>query len=173
MRNVSTWSDRSKKLPSTSCLLGIRKSNKHCSKVVSVCWRKNTRKTRVTDTRVHDDMVPWALRALGTKMGDGPTRQGLVTISLCLPKVNVRLADSLKHVFHLFKVRWLSHSSRMHCLLCTQIYVNSSPPTFQLWSHIAKNAWNEDLTRSSMTKVRIFFMCQGRHWWCLFLGCSF
>lgn len=38
---------------------------------------------------VHDNMVPWALRALGTKMGDGPTRQGLVTISLCLPKVNV------------------------------------------------------------------------------------
>ena len=35
--NVSTWSDRSKKLPSTSCLLGIRKSNEHCSKVVSVC----------------------------------------------------------------------------------------------------------------------------------------
>ena len=38
MRNVSTWSDRSKKLPSTSCVLGIRKSNEHCSKVVSGCW---------------------------------------------------------------------------------------------------------------------------------------
>ena len=33
-RNVSTWSDRSKKLPSTSCVLEIRKSNEHCSKVV-------------------------------------------------------------------------------------------------------------------------------------------
>ena len=89
MRNVSPWSDRSKKLPSMSCLLGIRKSNEHCSKVVSGCWRKNMRKTRVTDTRVRDNMVPWALRALGTKMGDGPTRQGLVTISLCLLKVKV------------------------------------------------------------------------------------
>ena len=28
---------------------------------------KYTRKTRITDTRVHDNMVPWALRALGTK----------------------------------------------------------------------------------------------------------
>ena len=36
-RNVSTWSDRSKKLPSTSCVLGIRKSNEHCSKKVSGC----------------------------------------------------------------------------------------------------------------------------------------
>ena len=31
--------------------LGIRRSNEHCSKVVSGCWRKNARKTRVTDTR--------------------------------------------------------------------------------------------------------------------------
>ena len=67
MCNVRTWSDHSKKLPSTSCLLGIRKSNEHCSKVVSGCWRKNMRKISVTDTRVHDNMVPWALRALGTK----------------------------------------------------------------------------------------------------------
>ena len=36
-RNVSTWSDRSKKLPSTSCVLEIRKSNEHCSKVVLGC----------------------------------------------------------------------------------------------------------------------------------------
>ena len=28
---------------------------------------KYTRKTRIMDTRVHDNMVPWALRALGTK----------------------------------------------------------------------------------------------------------
>ena len=58
-RNVSTWSDRSKKLASTSCVLGIRKSNEHCAKVVSGCWRKNTRKTRVTDTQLsmHDNLV--------------------------------------------------------------------------------------------------------------------
>ena len=31
---------------STSCLLGIRKSNEHCSKAVSGCSQKNTRKTR-------------------------------------------------------------------------------------------------------------------------------
>ena len=36
-RNVSTWSDPSKKLPSTSCVLEIRKSNEHCSKVVLGC----------------------------------------------------------------------------------------------------------------------------------------
>ena len=43
---MSTWSDRSKKLQATPCLLVIGKSNEHCSKVVSGCWRKNTRKTR-------------------------------------------------------------------------------------------------------------------------------
>ena len=43
----------------TSCLLGIRKSNEHCSKVVSGCWRKNTRKTRVTDT--HVCTITWSL----------------------------------------------------------------------------------------------------------------
>ena len=48
-----TLSDRSKKLPFTSCLLGLRKSNEHCSKVDSDCWRKNRRKTRVTDTHMH------------------------------------------------------------------------------------------------------------------------
>ena len=32
--NMSTWSDRSKNLPSTSCPLGIRKSNEHWSRVV-------------------------------------------------------------------------------------------------------------------------------------------
>ena len=42
------------------------------------------------------------------------------------------------------------------CSLCMEIYVNGSPPTFQLWNHVAKNAWSEGLTRSSMTKVRIF-----------------
>ena len=57
--NMSTWSDRSKKLPSMSCLLGIQKSNEHCSKVVSGCWQKNTRKTRVTDTREYDQNVGW------------------------------------------------------------------------------------------------------------------
>ena len=30
-------------------------------------WRKNSMKTRFTDTRVHDNMVPRAIQALGTK----------------------------------------------------------------------------------------------------------
>ena len=58
-RNVSTWSDRGKTLPlrhvlkkltSTSCLLGIRKSNEHCSKVVSGCCRNPS----YGHTRMHD-----------------------------------------------------------------------------------------------------------------------
>ena len=39
---MSTWSNGSKKFPSTSCLLGMRKSNEHCSKVVSGCWLPST-----------------------------------------------------------------------------------------------------------------------------------
>ena len=42
-----------------SCLPGIRKSNEHCSKVVSGRWRKNTRKTRVKDT--HVCTITWCL----------------------------------------------------------------------------------------------------------------
>ena len=66
---MGSSSTRHKNLPSASCLLGIQKSNEHGSKVVPGCWRNNTRKTRVTDmhTRVYNNMVPWDLRALGTK----------------------------------------------------------------------------------------------------------
>ena len=42
------------------------------------------------------------------------------------------------------------------CSLCTEVYVNGPPPTFQLQNRVAKNAWSEGLTHSSMTKVRIF-----------------
>ena len=53
------WSYRSRKLPSTSYLLVIRKLNEHCSKVVSVCWRKNTRKTPVTNTAYYGLLGSW------------------------------------------------------------------------------------------------------------------
>ena len=86
--NVSAWSDRGKRLPSTSCLLGIRKPNGHCSKVVSGFWRKNTGKTRVTDTHEKNPsyghtgmqgMVLWALRALSnSNWTEWSTIQGVI-----------------------------------------------------------------------------------------------
>ena len=39
------------------------------------------------------------------------------------------------------------------CSLCTEIYVNGSPPTFQLQNDVVKNAWSEGLTHSSMVPV--------------------
>ena len=55
--NVSTWRDRSKKLPSKSCLLGIRKSNEHYSKVLSGCWRIREKPELRTHTRIILDFV--------------------------------------------------------------------------------------------------------------------
>ena len=87
-RNVSTWSDRSKKMPSTSRLLGIRKSNEHCSKVVSGFWRKNTRKTRVTDTHENNSGFCWPKRRVGDTSWPITRRQN---------NVNVPVKSKLKH----------------------------------------------------------------------------
>ena len=107
---MSTWSVHSKKLPPTLCLLGIQKSNELCSKVVSGCWRKNTRKTQVTDT--HVCMITWWLELYEHK------------------KANIPWAKTTR-------LYWLivSHTTRDLCYMVPALLANfkNSPITLQSW----------------------------------------
>ena len=57
IENLPTWSDCRKKLPSKSCLLGIRKSNKHCSKVISLLAKEFQKNPSYGHTRIILDFV--------------------------------------------------------------------------------------------------------------------
>ena len=66
-RNVSTWSDRSKKLPSTTCFFRDTKIKRTLLESGPGFLAKEHKKN---PSHGHT-MVPWALRALGTKSEGG------------------------------------------------------------------------------------------------------